>query len=354
MAFLGFFRGKSQDWGEVPTALGMTVSDGGLLQGTWNGTIALRGLHTWEKVERYNTEEMYDYDYRYYTELYAILDPQLLMGLRADAQSWSGRTKDAILGQKDLQVGHPELDRLFKIQAADGDLTRRVLREPVASQMIAGVSIHPKLWISDHYVTIEYPEYERDLRRVRSSLEVVGRIAATILDVRQRELASWEPPLRAAWAPVAQAWGMTLDAPRATIRGVIRGAEVTARTDASGSTCVSVVLPNPLGCDLSLSPQGGDGFFTKIFRGQDIQIGDPVFDDAFVIKGKPEGAVRAVLHPTVRHKLLSILQRASAIKVEGGTLEVWTRWRVMQSEHIDAMLKLTFEAAEALRPQSGS
>jgi hypothetical protein len=350
MAFMGFFRGNAEDWGDVPAALGMGVNDRGLLMGTWNGAIALRGLHTWEIVEHHDRGGREHDDRRYYTELYAILDPELLVGLRADARSTAGRAFDAIFGQKDLEIGHAELDRMFVIKAADEELARRVLREPVISLLLAAAPQHPKLWVSDRYVTIEYPEYERDLRRVGAALEAVGRIAAPLLELRRVELARWEPELRDSWSRVAEAWGLTFDPPRATMRGVVRDMELTARVDCTGSTCVSARLPFDLGCDLDLALQKGDGFLDRLSRGQDVKVGDQAFDDAFVIKGKPEAAVRAALNPIARAKLLSIRERASLLRVKEGALEVWTHWRALRPEHLDAMLKLSFEAVEALRP----
>ena len=57
------FRGRADDWGDCPAALNMTVSETGLLTGTWDGRIPIRGLHTWEQREDSDGEKYY----RYYT-----------------------------------------------------------------------------------------------------------------------------------------------------------------------------------------------------------------------------------------------------------------------------------------------
>lgn len=53
------------------------------------------------------------------------------------------------------------------------------------------------------------------------------------------------------------------------------------------------------------SPSGLMGAI-RGWLGQDIEIGDPDFDPAFLISGKPESAALSVLTPTVREKISAL------------------------------------------------
>ncbi|MEN8114322.1 MAG: hypothetical protein ABFS21_08030 [Actinomycetota bacterium] len=57
-------------------------------------------------------------------------------------------------------------------------------------------------------------------------------------------------------------------------------------------TRYTVEFPS-LGVGLGLSQQTGFGGFLKVLGAQDVEVGDPVFDDAFIVKAKdPDGARR--------------------------------------------------------------
>ncbi|WP_269539696.1 hypothetical protein [Cerasicoccus fimbriatus] len=57
---------------------------------------------------------------------------------------------------------------------------------------------------------------------------------------------------------------------------------------------------------------GVEGFFSKIGKAvgmQDIQTGDPAFDETFVVKCNDTGFVHGALLPEIRQSLLSVQQR---------------------------------------------
>lgn len=340
------FRGRADDWGDCPAALNMTVSETGLLTGTWDGHIPIRGLHTWELREDSGGKEYY----RYYTELYAIFEPELLAGMKLYRQAMSSRAWTAVFGQKDLQLGHESFDKRYHVSAADPDLTRRILSGPPMELLLGAAERQPHLWVSDRYVTVEYDGYERDLDRCRSALQDAGRIAVLLVDARRRELAHWEPALRDSWSRIASAWECAFDPVAAKIHGVVRGTEITVETGYFTGLCtrVKVRLREPLGCELSLARQDGDGFFSRLFRGQDVELGDPAFDAAFVVKGEPEARVREVLSPLARQWLVALDQRAHAFSLKDDTLTVTARRPVVEAEALEAMLDMCFSAAQTL------
>ncbi|MEO7329496.1 MAG: hypothetical protein ABI193_13010, partial [Minicystis sp.] len=320
MSLMQIFNGSSQDWGDIPAQLGMTISDKGLLVGKWNNHVELRGLHTYRMV-RSNTSDHHE-EKHYYTELYALLDPPLLMGLRINEQGALGRAARKLFGTEDIEVGYPAFDERFLVKGVDADHVRRLVNGPVGVELLRAAGVHPSLWISDIYATTEYSGYERDLGKVRVALEAVGRIGEALLAQRARELAPWEPPLRAAWQNVASGWRLTFDPQRARMSGEAHGLPITVGINFENGrfvTSARFTLPRPPACEISLAPQESDGFFSRLFRGQDIKVGDPAFDSAFIVKGEPEEVVRSVLTPIARQRLLAIRSRAG-VHLEKGAL----------------------------------
>lgn len=355
-----FFLGTTDDWGDAPRALGMEVTAGGQLAGLWNDAVAIRGYHTWQEIDLGYEDESgrAETDYRYYTELYAILEPPLRAGLRVD--SWklepgAARREDAFL------IGDPELDRCFQGEAAQREVARAVLTDPaVRGLLLEQAKTWAKLWISDRYVTIELPSYERRLRYVKPALAAVGAIGEAVLRARARVETPEEQAQRRAWAQVAEGWGLTLAPDGARMQGAVRGTALDVRVSQDGwGMEIALTLREAPACDLRLVRQTseskpfGDGLVQRVFGMQDIAIGDPDFDARFIVQGEPEDAVRALLHPQARARLLEVLDRFPAMSLEDGRLVVLEK-RLDDPRELDRVLKLCFSAAEALSPAPSS
>lgn len=351
MSAFQIFKGSAQDWGEIPAQLNMKVGDTGLLEGKWNGHVELRGLHTYRTVR--GPAPDHREERHYYTEFYALLDPALIMGLSIREHGALGQFAGKLFGVKDIEVGYPAFDERFVVKGVDAEHVKRLLNGPVGVELLRAAGVHPSLWISDIYATTEYSGYERDLGKARVALEAVGRIGEALLATRARELAPWEPPMRAAWQAVAKGWRLSFDPPRANLKGEAHGLPIAAGISFSNGrfvTSARFTLPRPQPCDISLAPQNSDGFFSRLFRGQDIKVGDAAFDTAFVIKGEPEATVKAMLTPAARQRLLAVRTRVGEVRLENGDLYLSVPDMILAPEQLDELLRLGFEAAEALSP----
>ncbi len=315
----------------------------GMLSGTWDARVTLRGRHGARRVRSHRHRSV-----EYFTELTAIIDPPLRLGLRADALSLLDRVR-TLVGPADLHVGHDELDRLFWIRARDAEVARVVLGG-VAEALVAAAEQHPGVWISDRYVTIRHAGYVRDLEVCRAALSAVGRIATRVLDTRACAWPDWEVPLAAAWQQIADAWGLTHDPVAGRLEGVVRGTRITLSLwDDGEGTTLALGLRAPLGCALTLTRQGS-GFFAELFRGQDVTTGDAAFDAAYVIKGEPEARVREVLGPAARSSLAALLAPRQMLKIDDGGFALESLGRVKDPHALQDLLAVAFGAAEALAP----
>lgn len=355
-----FFLGRTDDWGDAPRALGMEVTKGGQLRGLWNDAVEIRGYHAHETVWLgYEEEDGSEaYDYRHYTELYAILEPPLRCGLRVD--SWK-LAPDAPRQEDAFSLGDTELDRCYQGEASQREIARAVLTDPtVRALLLEHAKTWAKLWVSDRYVTIELPSYERRLRYVKPALAAVGAIGEAVLRARAAIRTPAEEAQRAAWAQVASGWGLDLSGDGARMQGAVRGTALDVRLSPDGwGMEIAVRLQTPPPCELRLRRQApedkpfGDGLIHQVFGFQDIVVGDPAFDARFIVQGEPEDAVRALLRPEARAVLLEVLDRFPGMKLEDGRLVVLEK-ALDDPRELDQVLKLCFAAAEALSPPSAS
>ncbi len=131
---------------------------------------------------------------------------------------------------------------------------------------------------------------------------VIGTVIAGIsVAVAKRQLGA----MNAAWQSAAEMLGFTFEPGSMrggpTIAGTIDDypANVHTYVKSSGKnstryTRYTVGFP-AIGVGLHLSRQAGLGQFLKVLGAQDIVIGDPLFDEAFIVKATDPQAVRAVL-----------------------------------------------------------
>lgn len=103
--------------------------------------------------------------------------------------------------------------------------------------------------------------------------------------------------------------GGILSGPR--LQGTVDGIriEVDTHTQHSGNSSVTYTRyvawhPAPIGLGLSVARQGAWRGVAKLFGVQDIEVGDPDFDAAVVVKGRDPAAVQAFLTPERRARIL--------------------------------------------------
>jgi hypothetical protein len=99
--------------------------------------------------------------------------------------------------------------------------------------------------------------------------------------------------------------------------------------------------------DLQVTPEGLAAKMSKLFGGQDIQLDDPVFDPAFLIRGRKAG-VEKVLSPDARLALLHAHERELDVCIGEGVVSL----RCAQPKDdavLDSALEAVAEVAVALK-----
>lgn len=171
-----------------------------------------------------------------------------------------------------------------------------------------------------------WSHYEEGAERYRAVFDLMAWAAAIVMDRRVRFPPPWELEIRRTWPSLPQGWGLELDARAGGMSGMVRGRTTGASVVNQRGTLitnVAVEIPLPPGSEMSLTRQE-DGSLNTLFRGQDIVVGDPAFDAAFVIKGKPENFVRAALTPAARQQIFVLMSAGCGISLANGVLTAST------------------------------
>ena len=121
----------------------------------------------------------------------------------------------------------------------------------------------------------------------------------------------------ATWLQAASELGLSASGgsgmSRPVLTGTLGGLPITidtyvVRSGKNSTTYTRYVVGYPqLGFDLRLKREHAFSSITKMFGQQDVQIGDDLFDDAFIIKTSDPARARALFTPSVRTGLLRTL-----------------------------------------------
>ncbi len=289
----------------------------------------------------------------FYTYAEVMYGRPLGLGLTAIAQGLLGRLFGAVVGEHDLQLGDPTLDKAYTIHAAEPDLARRLLLVPYVREALDWHREAPfRPQIHDDRLRVETRGKVLDavsLGRARDgAVELARRLHAARAEIGPT---SAEQTIATAWKQVADARRLTLDLASQRLYGRVDGMHVEVEAQLRQNARVTrfvVRFDRALGVGLRLTRQGALTGLGRMLGMQDITVGDPLFDERFVVKGQPEAAVRALLTPEVRARLVELQAQASELDVADDHLAAEVGWLVHDPAVLDASLAAIAAAGAAL------
>ncbi len=256
----------------------------------------------------------------YATYAMARLDPPLLVGLKFDSRR--------VITLGDIFSSSPVPDRGPQIKTLDPARTHQLLdpRDPDGFQPIeyarAFAGERCAVEITDNIVTVSAHDRVYELQTLTAWLDAAIFLSNRLAERRKALAFSAHPE----WPAFAAEVGLTFDPQRHALTGSYRDVTIRLELATEGGapfTHLRVFFPRPLGIGLSLRKQGALDSIVKFFGGQDIEVGDPVFDAAFVVQGGPVEAIRRLLwEPEARARLVTILGRAARLTVSDRALDV--------------------------------
>lgn len=137
---------------------------------------------------------------------------------------------------------------------------------------------------------------------------------------------------------------------RPVLKGTVGGVpvEVHIHTDVVHCARTEVTATRAAAFDgkvgLHRSPGGVLGYL-RSWIGQDILIGDEVFDEAYLITGKPEAAAKSLLVPSVRELAAALGDKLAGFTVEGSSATVILNGAESDADAIHAAASLAAAGA---------
>lgn len=179
------------------------------------------------------------------------------------------------------------------------------------------MDVHPDVVVTDASVRVHLDRALPSEVALNGLVERMLGLANALEDARR----DVRPPERLQrlvpdWKATAEALGLELEPWLPAMVGTLDGHPVVAaisRNEQGYQADVRLWFGEHRQTGLRLRPQvEPDGYWSV---GQDIQLGDPAFDQSFVVKGWDPGKIRDLLGPEARQALLAGLERGR-IQVE--------------------------------------
>ncbi len=280
------------------------------------------------------------------TDLRAVLDlrPPLGLGLILRTRGRSQRVFRRYRAERAV-AGDPWVDRTFSVRSAHGEQIQQLFDADVIAALRHLQGRWPELMVTDHGVQVFPRHPEMSEGGLMGLVESMQRLTRVLGAAR----AKMEPPADLAafadeWAAAAGRLGLHFDARLLTLRGELGGHQAAVspiRHDVGVCADVALRFRSEAGLGLQLRPQLEPSEYWTV--GQDIELGDTEFDDAFVIKGWDPQRVSTTFTPAARRALLD-LTALGQVHVDDRGLEV----RNVDTGAVEAAVRGALEVTQTL------
>lgn len=247
----------------------------------------------------------------------------------------------------ETRLDDDELDRLIEVRGDEPERIRQLMVDDVRQALHALVGGWRDVVVTDQSVRVHLRQPEASGDRLQTLVDAMLRLAGALERARE-EVA---PPshldaLRPEWEALASAHELAFEPWLPAASGQIDGRRVllVPRRDAHGYTAeLRLYFRDHPEMGFRLRPQTEpDGYWSV---GQDIQVDDPVFDGAFVVKGWDPQRVRELLDAEVRGGLLQ-LAAAGSLEVDDRCLRV--RNLPLRADELGPLVRVGLDVAERL------
>lgn len=239
--------------------------------------------------------------------LRAVLDLSAPLGVGLLVQRRSSR-RLGLRRRKTWSLGDPRIDRAWELRAFDVDRARALLDPAVREALLQLAVRYPTVELTDRWVRVSLRRQPPSDKALHALIDGLRALVDAIEQARERlptppELAH----VVADWASLAAQHGLDLDPSVPSLRGAWHGRALTIYAVRAEEGHVAELIlhrATPLRLGLRLLRQAT--LPATLAVGQDIEVGEPAFDAAFVVKGWDVASVRRRLGPEVRARLLAL------------------------------------------------
>lgn len=303
-------RRRREAWARLANGLGLSLA-GDTIWGTLDGA----RVRVWIRVVRHNKSTSY------YTVVEGQLEPHLDAGLSVYAQGIFGDVLGGFLGQRDVEVGHAELDRLFVVRADEDQRARWLLPPALCDAMVALKRSRHEFCLDDAGARVERNGITSDEAWLAWALRTAAGLTRQLDDARRRTPpATPLLPHRLAWQRFARSAGLRgMDTPLCMwgrLDGASVGAYAVRTRPLEYRIEATVRFDEPLALGLAVRPEGSWDSLRALFGAQDVSLGDPTFDRAFVVRATDLHRLDAVLDGDVRRSMVDLGQRVGPLQID--------------------------------------
>ncbi len=205
--------------------------------------------------------------------------------------------------------GDKELDKIAHVHGADRARLVALLDADVRAALHHALRAWSGVEVTDGDIRVQLRRPESSAQRLFELVEAMLTLAVALERARAKVeapegVAAW----CVAWEPVCARLGLTWDPSLPAMHGELEGRRVlvTATRESEGYAAEATLwFGEHEDIGLRVRPQvEPDGYWSV---GQDIEVGEPEFDQSFVIKGYDPDEVRDVLSPRARAALRRLL-----------------------------------------------
>lgn len=287
-----------------------------------------------------------------YTVVQGRLVPPLDLGLYVSQRGFVDDVA-SFFGKRHAEVGDRDFDAEFVVSADEPARAARLLGpalRKIAKQVLAsGESFH----LTDGGFTLACAGGDDDERWLAWALRTAAHVARAMNEARRHvPPAARLAAARDAWAAYARTLGLTgMDTPLCMwgrLEGTIVTAYATRVREHEYETEVLAAYPEPLGLGLFVRPARTLDGLSALFGGEDHELGDERFDDAFVVKASRPEALADALGAEVRALLLELLERSSTVHVRDDGVTVRSSSKAHDPSEIPRLLDSAKAIADAV------
>ena len=250
--------------------------------------------------------------------LMARLQPPLDLGLSVTSRRAEIRDPEA--GRQLVTTQNVAFNRRFVVHADELDRAIALLT-PQLRLTLGKLLSHDALFLlNDGGVAVQAPHHWGTESWLREGVEVLAQIAETVQ--REREQVPAAGALRshrAAWARFASAHGLHGISAPLCMWGRLEGATVYAYSVrlGPGRYCLEIWLrfEEPLALGLLIQPMRTLDRFKELFSAADHLLGDPLFDETFLVRVSDAPAAERLLDAETRQRLLAMHGRVGPLSL---------------------------------------
>lgn len=255
-----------------------------------------------------------------YTVIASGLTPPLDLGLSIHPEGFLENAISGLFGMHEVQIGDPVLDPLLTIRADEPARAARLLTLPLRQMLLAIARSGNQFELNDHGFSMSRVGAVEQESWLVWALRTVAHVAARVEESRPHVPAAWTlQAQQMEWVRFAQTMGLAWMTTPLCIGGRLGGVDVWAYAVRTGPALfqleVLVRFEEPLGLGLMVRPSQALDGLARLFGGQDLLVGDPIFDGAFVIQASDPRRIATILDPEVRARAFELHQRVGSVQI---------------------------------------